>query len=141
MFASRANTSPNAAPAVLTRVCGMCLRTRAGGIQQGSALGQFTQTEKSSECRSRGSQAPTRGPDARTSTVTDASWRDSPAPGLGVWAAPPPLLRHGTPPPPPPSLVRASAALTPLQPHRFPQRRHLLPLPTDPQEMTTEGLR
>lgn len=42
---------------------------------------------------------------------------------------------------PPPSPGRAAAALTPFQPYRFPQRRHLLPLPADPPEMTTQGLR
>ncbi|XP_070131137.1 basic salivary proline-rich protein 4-like [Equus caballus] len=58
--------------------------------------------------------------------------------GLGAWAAPvPPATRPSSTSPP--ASARTAAALTPLQPHRLPQRRHLLPLPADPQEMTTEG--
>lgn len=87
----------------------------------------------------RAPQAPSGGRPRAATSVTGSSAR---RPGTSSRSLSHlPLLRgHGTSPPPPPTSVSASAALTPLQPHGFPQGRHLLPSPADPQEMTKDAL-
>lgn len=105
----------------------MCLRTRTGGRGLCSAPGQSMTYG--------GVWASVMRPWGWA--LTGASVRGSLAPIAELSSSP---LPHGRPPPLRP-LRSGLAALTPLQPHGFPQRRHLLPLPADPPEVTAEGLR
>ena len=121
------------------RVYSVCLRMQTGGGELRCTPGQSMWTQRGSQDQSRAS-SPLPRPGASTSVATGARARGSLVRGLGAWPTRP-LGRQGTTLPPPPTSVPVSAPLTPLQSHGFPQGRHLLPLPADPQEVTTKGLR
>lgn len=130
-------------PSSVSAVCGVCcsgLRSRTVRPQCPPpspvlSSGQSVRTEAGAGCQSKHRELP-------GAEHSDADGRprlhQTPA-GSGSRGpdVPSSLPAHAPLTRPPPTSTRAWEALTPFQPYRFSQSRHLLSKPADPQEMTT----